>query len=332
MSLGIIVAVVYLQVFSWGLNLLNWGLSGAIPVLALMEIWTYILPFATGAIVGFSNKEREESWRPRLLLNVKNCAAVVLWCSAISLTINLVSGSPTPAEYLLISTGRFAGLVLLGGMVGQPILSFAARLSIKGRHPFLYVNDVTEKIEDPNRRFIVRVVTQTLMVLLVVALAATFLAAVLALLLVALVLFFIYASLAGSSGRTVRTISIPRGGRVRDDGRIVKEGLLFDEPTGQKINEDGQVVQEGLLIDDPTGLAINKDGQVVKEGLIIDEATGVAFKDDGMGGQKVVKEGLIIDEDTGLRLDSNGRAREAGLIIDSEAGMDITGDGEVIKR
>jgi hypothetical protein len=208
----------------------------------------------------------------------------------------------------------FAGLALLGGMLA---VAFSAWLG-----EFTRLSSLMRIV--PGGRYLATVVVAALAVVSVLVLYAVLLIAVL----VAIVVFAIkLAMLLLGGGKSKPELYIPKGGKIREDGRIVEEGVFFDTETGQRIDEEGRVVQEGLFVDEATGLRIDEDGRVLKEGAFFDTETGVRLQETSSGGREIVKEGLLFDDSTGLSISKSGAAEEDGLLWNSSAGVVIDGEG-----
>jgi len=56
----------------------------------------------------------------------------------------------------------------------------------------------------------------------------------------------------------VAALVIELESRIKDDGRIVKDGLIFEKDTGYRIKDDGRVVKDGLLFEKDTGYRFKK--------------------------------------------------------------------------
>lgn len=289
-----------------------------------------------GAIGGFSNTIAGEDGRRDLKRNISDGGMIVLWSANALLAANLIT-RVAPAPAMLRWLAALAGGVAVGALVGEPLLARLVRVRVRGRQPLLWVNEITARIAHPDVRFVVRVAVQTIVVGALLALA--FVAAIIVLVLVALaVIALVIAMLTGEGGggRVSRArhrdddeqdpplLQLPPGSRILPDGRIVKEGLIFDDPTGLRINEHGQVVEEGLLFDKATGVKIDGDGRIVQEGMIFDKATGARIVDG-----ELVEEGLLFDQRTGLGFDGDGRVVERGIVFDEAAGVTITAGGKV---
>jgi len=243
---------------------------------------------------------------------------------------------PYTATALVITRNFFGYLVglgvlaIVGATIGDYLFILFSGIGFGRFKPFVLIHRHTAKISNDRNRFIARVVLHTLSAFVLASLY------IIALILIAIAIVFAIVGYILDSDKTTtrtRTIRLPRGARIRKDGEIVQEGIIFDKPTGQKINKQGQVVNKGVIFDQPTGMKIGTDGRVVKEGLLIDTPTGVAIKGDSLTGeQKIVKEGILFDADTGVRIGSDGRVRESGIFIDKEVDVEISADGKVEKK
>jgi hypothetical protein len=299
------------------------------------------LGFVAGAIVGFSNL-RVGSGRRDLGINATDALMVVLWVAVLLVAANLAVIGLRPS-FLYVVVACFSVATMAGSAGGVQVLGFLSKLSVKKRRPFRFIVDATEKIENEDARFVTRVVLQSLVFAALLALVATMVAVVIGLFILYLVISIFTSD--GAKGRRVRTGSylspqespeaprstrVPKHGSIREDGKVMKEGLLTSTPTGQRVGLDGRVFEQGLLTDQPTGMRVNEDGRVLRQGLLTDTATAVKFVDDGIGGSKVVKEGLLTDRDTGMRLSEKGRAQEQGVVGRHDASLDVTPDGTVL--
>ena len=294
--------------------------------------------FVAGSIVGFSNLGPGASERD-VAIDAMDASMAVIWTGVVLFAIALLSPRWAPqAIYSMFGSLLIATLV--GSAVGVPVLRALSKLKVKGRRPFLYITEVTEKIENEDVRFVTRVVLQSVAFALLVALAFTVIAVVV--ILIVLYLVFTVLSKDGTGRRVVvkesreeeepprRAVKIPKHGYVDEKGKVMKEGLLYDTPTGQRVDASGRVLKEGLLTDQPTGQRIDSDGRVMREGLLYDSPTGVKLASDGEGGTKVAKDGYLGDVDTGMRISEEGRAQEKSVLGQRDASLEITPDGKVL--
>jgi hypothetical protein len=321
---GIVVASLYSAAVLLALGYVDrYSLGGQLREFTLY-LWG-AMGFLAGAIAGFSNTEAGESGARDFLRNATDAVMVAAWAGTLTLGANLVSPY-APGPDAVLGWGVFSAAVMVGSVVGEPALTLFARTSIKGRRPFLFVNRITASIEDPNTRFLVRVGTQSVVFALLVALAMTVMFAVLFLLVLALGLWAIGAMLGDSPG--TRTVWIPKRGRLRGDGRIVKETSGGERSTGQRIDKDGKVLRETWGGEEEVGLRIDEQGRILKQGVLGESPTGARLKDTG-GVTHVVREGFLVDSDTGLRLDQDGRSGKDGLLGRKEAGFMIDDEGKI---
>lgn len=322
---GIAVASIYSAIVLLVLGYVDrYSLGGQLREFTLY-LWG-AMGFLAGAIAGFSNTEAGESKGQDFLRNAADAILVAAWTGTLALGANLV-WTYAHGPDLVLAWGVFSGAVMVGSVIGEPVLTLVARTSIKGRRPFLFVNRITEGIEDPNTRFLVRVGTQSVVFALLVGLAMTLMVVVISLLIIAFGLWAIAAMLDDSPKS--RTIWVPKRGRVRDDGRIVQQSSFGGEKrTGQRIAEDGKVLRETWRGEEEVGLRIDEQGRVLKEGVFGETKTGARLKESG-GEKHVVREGLLVDSDTGLRLDKDGRSGKEGLLGRKDAGFEIDGDGKI---
>ena len=300
-------------------------------------LWTLFggVGFLTGTVAAFGNSpgavDPDEDPPPGGAVDLSDGAMTAIWVGLVALAANL-AWPFAPGQAALMFVGALVGGALLGAVVGEPVLRFLGRVRVKGRQPFLFVASATEGIESEDTRFVIRVLLQTLIFAFLATLAATVIFVFLALMALALAFWLIGLMMDDSSGGRRRVV-VPRRGRVREDGRIVRKKFLGEEETGQRIDEQGHVLDERVFGDEATGLKIDPEtGQVLKEGFLGDQATGAALKDDGRGGKKVVKQGLLGDQDTGHRLDKDGNAAKAGLLGESDSGFSIDDSGKVTEE
>ncbi len=230
---GILIAAVYgVAAFA--------GLSFALARTELAQLdmehaWLAFAPLGlvVGSIPLFSARQDGPAERDlgRESLDV---LVALLWLSLPILTTNLALGFDDGLRLM----GHLGGLALGAGasiVVGVPVLRLAGRFPVGSFVPAAWINDLTARVESPGLRLALRVVLHTLLFALVVALIVVTVTIVL--LLIALWLaFWILGHLLGD-GSTVTVhrrpaLRIPNRGRIRDDGRVVEEGILFDRPTG----------------------------------------------------------------------------------------------------
>lgn len=320
---GIAVAAVYAIVLLGTAVGLHRG--DVLPTLAQPQIFVVfgLVGYLVGAICGYSNTDRDSEGTRRLDLNILDAAVASLWAAIAVFAADLALAPFESAAFAIQLVGILAGGSILGGLVGEPILSLLGKIRVKGRHPFHFIRDATERIRNPDARFVWRVVLQTVMFAFLATLAAIAIAIVIAVIVVMLAIWFFVASTSESSGR--KTVYVPRGGRVRDDGRIVDRR---GQRTSQRIDEDGHILEQSFLGEERLGMRIDRDGRVLNEGLLGDSRTGVRLKQDGSK-QRIVKEGVFSDHDTGLGLDAQGRAYKERTLGKSEAGIAITSEGGV---
>jgi hypothetical protein len=294
--------------------------------------------FVAGSIVGFSNLGPGTSERD-VAIDAMDASMAVIWTGVVLFAIVLLSPRWAP-QTIYSMFGSLLIATLIGSAVGVPVLRALSKLKVKGRRPFLYITEVTEKIENEDVRFVTRVVLQSVAFALLVALAFT----VIAVVVILIVLYFVYSvfSKEGSGKRVVvrepreeekpprRAVKIPKHGYVDAKGRVMREGLLSDSTTtGQRVDASGGV-KEGLFSDQPTGQRIDPDGRVMREGLLYDSPTGVKLAPDGEGGTKVTKDGYLGDVDTGMMISEEGRAQEKSVVGQRDSSLEITPDGKVL--
>lgn len=276
--------------------------------------------FVAGTVTALSNTATGDRVLGSRGLDLSDALMTGLWLALGILAVH--QGEPlAPGLDLIWRTLTLIGSALLGALIGEPLALFIGRLRVKGRRPFRFVNDLTEGIHNDDHRFIVRVLLQTAMLALLIALATTIVFLVLALLALALAGWFLSAATSDGRTQTRVRVRIPKGGRVRDDGVIVDKKR---RKTGQRIADDGRVLESG----ERTGLRIDDDGDVLVEGLLSDRKTGAALRDEA-DGQHIVQEALLSEKDTDIRLDSKGRPKKKGFFGDRDVGVSIDSDGNV---
>ena len=228
-----------------------------------------------------------------------------------------------------------------------------ARAPLGKYRPLLFASSITSRVEDEDLRFALRVLGHSIVVAVAVAVTATVIAVVLSCLALGAIAWVLNHFLnkdEGSDTSAARPpgtrqaaaresgirqkkeqagIYIPKGGRIREDGRIVRDRWYGDEETGQRVREDGRVVKEGLIFDTETGLRIDEEGRVVKEGLIFDTETGVRMERQESGETRIIREGVIFDTDTEVEISADGHAKRRGLLFDRDVGVEISADGSV---
>jgi hypothetical protein len=157
-----------------------------------------ILGMVGGTIGGFSNTNCFANGRRDLKRNLLDAVMISVWAANLLLVFNLVSPSFS-IEALAQLLGAFAGGSVVGGAIGEPIVGLVGKLQIKGRRPFAWVNSVTESIDNANARFVMRVLIQTVVAGILVALAFIAFMVVLVILIIA-VAFIVLGKVLGGAG------------------------------------------------------------------------------------------------------------------------------------
>lgn len=218
----------------FGLNYFD-GLS--LPVLII----SFLDGIVGGLIVAFSNADERMHGGRDLGKNLSNVAMAFVASTIVSGAFNWsASKLISQGEWVPILSGvlfcQVMGSFLIGlliGVLGEPAFRWVAGLGIKGRKPFQWVNQRTKDIEDPDLRFIVRVLAQCAMLVALVSL--TYVAIVVLVIGVVLALLFlvIRTVLADQDGTpTARVHSGESGARERrqHEERERKAGLERQQP------------------------------------------------------------------------------------------------------
>jgi len=239
---GIVVAAGYAAAMVIGLLKVVVSRHDAIgPTLGLFAA----VGVVAGAIAGFSNTDAREDARRDLARNALDALMVFVWCANALLLVNLVVPL-APTRLLFKGVGCLAVGAMAGGTIGEPLLIYLARFTVKGRRPFLFVNRVTRGIANPTTRLITRVVVQTI-VAGVIGVLAFFTAVVLiALLAIALGLWILAALLSDGNRRAPNHTGGPTVTIDKHGNRIERQQRqrVFGETYEVSVDVGGNVIAE----------------------------------------------------------------------------------------
>jgi hypothetical protein len=254
-----------------------------------MTVWA-LCGFIAGAIGGFSNTLAHESARRDLARNSLDGLMISIWTINIILLINALWYLDLPS-YLAQYAGLLVAGTLVGALIGEPLLMFCGRLTIRGVRPFDTANQLAESIEDENTRFAARVILHTIVVIVLAAILFAILIAIAIAIAIALAIGALYVAFQVWRSQSSSGLRLERGLRVDKEGRVRKKGFLFDTPTGTRIKRDASgnqhVVKEGIFFDSDTGLYVDDKGRTKRSGLLFDsEVEGIDIRSDGVSERK----------------------------------------------
>lgn len=274
--------------------------------LKIAPLFFALVGFAAGAIGGFSNIGIDESVGRHTARNTLNAIMIALWSVNLLLIINLfcylfskylygvVYTRWSLAEIVFRIAGVFSLGVMLGAIIGTPLMASLAQFSVAGIRPFLLVNRITVAVRSPGTRLLLRALLHTVVLASLTALAIT---AIIAICVIAVVIGVILAIInEGRKGHRQES----KGHRSHGPpaGPILTDDTIGHKSIGLKVDHDGTVTEDVPFGGQRTDVRVDEDGRFMEEGLVGDRPTGWRVKDDGA----IVEEGLTGIRDTGLKI------------------------------
>lgn len=247
-SRSIVVGTVYLLVLFggvYGFRLLD-SLDPSLSRDPVIHLWVFgLLGFAGGSVVAFGNVFRSQPSSTIHRDNALDALMMVLWASNVLLLSNVLASTfgfrGWQPSVMFTNLLALAFGSCIGGLIGQPVLSFLGNRSLKGFRPFPWINEMTSSIENGHTAFSLRVFLHTAAVLLLATLAFLAFVIFITILFFWLTFFILSLFLGDSSGRTyVRTTWFNEKVYEHEDGSVSRpEEGWFGEKRIR--HEDGSV-------------------------------------------------------------------------------------------
>ena len=337
---GILVAVVYAAVLWQLYSLVLWprimdaSMNSYLPdfVRRYLPALLHVVVFAAGTIAAFSNTAGNESAKRDLVRNLLDGFMVAVWLGVVNfgmslLCINFEQLHKFPGtqwwQVWLLHFGISSGFCILGALIGEPIFSLIGKISIKGHHPFLFINEVTSGIANKDLQFVVRVLLQTIVFAVLITAAVIGILVFIAIIVVSLIIYIILRSLSDEPPADKPPVK-----------RKIRAGGYLNRNTWERIDQDGYIVRDGIVGSTQTGMRVADDGQILRAGLLSDEPTGLRLAPASGGLRQIVREEVIGTSPTGFFIDEHGNALEEDRLLGigrHQVNISIRRDGTVAK-
>ena len=329
---GIVVAAVYgticLLAFAYPGRM---GVGLGLPHVA--HIAFGLAAFVVGAIAAFS-VSTGLSGGTNLRKNALDTLVALLWIAVVVWGVNLAVPFVAPIE-LLILTAVLVGGGLLGSLVGRPVLTWMARIRIKGRQPFMFVNRTTAGITNEGVRFVTRVIIQSVVLaaLLTIAFIAFVVFVAILLLWLAFLVIGLVAHMMEEGGSSVPTrdhgAERREEQRRREQEKRRREEQRRREQEKRRREEEARKAAAQKEANDKrmgVGKHYDKDGKYA--GQVCDD--GKAYNADGKYVGRSYEDGKHYDRDGKY----DGRTHDDGKHYDSDGKYEghTTKDGKTYNK
>jgi len=232
---GILVSTVYATIFFLVytyLPLVSPGLGRDLQSEEFGFLVFGFVGFVIGAIVSFSNSFDLEEQKQDLKNNLLDALMVCLWtanaCFLINLLGSFIKNAWWPSQ-LVTFLGAFGIASLFGALIGQPLLLLLGGGGAKSFRPFLYVNALTDSMENRDAQFALRVFLQTIVTVCLVSIAIVAIAVFITLLMMWLMLVMISFFLSEGSSRPNLSGWFSSNSERREVSRAVESRMIEEE-------------------------------------------------------------------------------------------------------